>query len=97
MRKSLVDFAYDPPVAHIAVLLHNIRQSPAPLPTWVFPWGAELLILSQIFLRHQSMVYIMLVLVTVTHVGLWHTPWGLRTRAVGEHPQAAKALGILER
>lgn len=35
-----------------------------------------------------------LVLIIVTQVLLFRTRWGLRTRAVGEHPRAAETVGI---
>ena len=39
-------------------------------------------------------VYLMYVLIVVIDVALFRTRWGLRTRAVGEHPKAADTVGI---
>ncbi len=39
-------------------------------------------------------VYLMYAVVAVVAWGLYRTRWGLRLRAVGEHPQAADTVGI---
>jgi simple sugar transport system permease protein len=51
-------------------------------------------VLGPVLFENNIIVYLMLLLVVVVHVVLFHTPWGLRTRAVGEHPRAADTLGI---
>ena len=42
----------------------------------------------------RIIVYLMYVAVALVCFGLFQTRWGLRLRAVGEHPQAADTVGI---
>lgn len=51
-------------------------------------------VLGPILFEQSILVYLLFVLLGVTHVMLLYTRWGLRTRAVGEHPRAADTLGV---
>lgn len=51
-------------------------------------------ILGEVFFSGKPIFYLMFVLLILTHVMLFYTRWGLRTRAVGENPHAADTLGI---
>jgi simple sugar transport system permease protein len=51
-------------------------------------------VLGEMFFEGKPIFYLMFVLLIVTHVVLFYTRWGLRTRAVGENPHAADTLGI---
>jgi general nucleoside transport system permease protein len=46
------------------------------------------------FVEHGPITLSMLVVVIVLQVLLYRSRWGLRTRAVGEHPRAAETVGI---
>ncbi len=64
------------------------------LPQLPIPLLSDIPVLGPILFNHQPVAYSMLILVPVMSLLLFRTPWGLRTRAVGEHPRAADTMGI---
>jgi general nucleoside transport system permease protein len=58
------------------------------------PVLSEIPIIGPVLFRQTLVVYLMYIAVALVYVGLFHTRWGLRLRAVGEHPQAADTVGI---
>lgn len=69
------------------------RETPA-LPNITLPLVKDIPFIGPIIGQQNSVVYLMLVLVVVSHYFLFHTNFGLRIRAVGENPQAADTAGI---
>jgi general nucleoside transport system permease protein len=55
---------------------------------------ADIPLLGPVFFRNPPITFAAIILVFVIHYFLFYTRWGLRTRAVGEHPSAADTVGI---
>jgi simple sugar transport system permease protein len=58
------------------------------------PVLSKIPIIGPVLFDNNVFVYLMFLILLAIHVGLFHTRWGLRVRAVGEHPQAADTVGI---
>ncbi len=58
------------------------------------PVLGDIPLIGPIFFRQTPVVYLLYVTVALVTWALWRTKWGLRVRAVGEHPKAADTVGI---
>lgn len=58
------------------------------------PFLADLPVVGQLFASQNALTYFSLLVVAIAQIILFHTPLGLRIRAVGEHPLAADTVGI---
>jgi simple sugar transport system permease protein len=55
---------------------------------------ADLPLVGTVFFSRPPLTYLALILVVVVHIALFKSVWGLRTRAVGEHPGAVDTVGV---
>ncbi|MEV4537399.1 ABC transporter permease [Asanoa sp. NPDC049518] len=69
-------------------------NQPTFVPEWDIPGLSKIPLLGPALFKGNIFLYGAIVLVILIHVGLFYTRWGLRTRAVGEHPAAADTLGV---
>lgn len=64
------------------------------LPTWKIPLLGDIPFIGPVFFQHTILVYFMYFGVAALTFMLFRSRWGLRVRAVGEHPKAADTVGI---
>jgi simple sugar transport system permease protein len=58
------------------------------------PVLGDIPVIGPVLFRQSIIVYLMYAIVIAVQIALFRTRWGLRVRAVGEHPQAADTVGI---
>lgn len=61
---------------------------------WKIPGLSDIPFFGPILFNNNVFIYSMFIFLIALQVGLFYTRWGLRHRAVGEHPRAADTLGI---
>lgn len=69
-------------------------NAPPKLGNWTIPVLSKIPVIGPALFDQNIFTYIAVALVVIVYVGLFYTRWGLRTRAVGEHPAAADSVGI---
>jgi ABC-type uncharacterized transport system permease subunit len=69
-------------------------NTPPRFDRWPIPILGDIPIIGPVLFRQTLVVYLMYIAVALLYFGLFHTKWGLRVRAVGEHPTAADTVGI---
>ena len=79
-----------------ALLVPNEAElnRPVRFTRWEIPLLGEIPIIGPVLFNQTFIVYLMYATVAAVAWGLYRTRWGLRLRAVGEHPQAADTVGI---
>ena len=87
---GLTGYLYD----QALVPYENRLNSPPTFNSIKIPVLGDIPIIGPILFDSTIFLYITYAAVALVHIGLFKTRWGLRVRAVGEHPTAADTVGI---
>ena len=87
---GLTGYLYD----QALVPYQNRLNSPNTFNSIKIPVLGDIPIIGPILFDSTIFLYITYAAVALVHIGLFKTRWGLRVRAVGEHPTAADTVGI---
>ena len=81
---------------YTAVMANNTAafNLPPTLPNLPIPLLSQIPVIGPVLFDQTLIVYVMYVAVAGVYFFLFHTRWGLRVRAVGEHPKAADTVGV---
>ena len=69
-------------------------NSPPKLPVLDVPVLGQIPVIGPVLFHQTALVYIMYAVVALLQILVFRSRWGLRLRAVGEHPKAADTVGI---
>jgi simple sugar transport system permease protein len=78
----------------IMVPYGDTLNNPNTFSPWKVPGLGDIPIIGPVFFDSTVFLYLTYLILAVVQVGLFRTRWGLRTRAIGEHPLAADTVGI---
>ena len=87
---GLTGYLYD----DLMVPYANTLNSPATFSAIKIPLFGDIPIIGPVFFDSTIFLYLTYIALAGLQVGLFSTRWGLRTRAIGEHPVAADTVGI---
>ncbi|MBE1877106.1 ABC transporter permease [Myceligenerans pegani] len=62
--------------------------------TWTIPLLNDIPVIGPVLFDQAPLIYLMYLVVAGVWFALYRTRWGLRLRAVGEHPKAADTVGV---